>query len=91
MGCGGVFRDVTCEANRAIHRYVRDLPTWRFDLGIARYSTFERLTEQKGLREGLRFLSSRDRALNAAQLEISASETSSTYWHRSAKETEVQM
>lgn len=52
---------------------------------------FERLTEQKGLREGLRFLSSRDRALNAAQLQISASETTSTYWHRSAKETEVQM
>lgn len=41
VGCGGVLKDIVQEKERNIFKYSSDLPTWRFDIGIAQYSIVE--------------------------------------------------
>lgn len=40
-GCGGVLKDIVRRENRIIFTYVCDSPTWRFDIGAAKYCIVE--------------------------------------------------
>lgn len=39
--CGGILKEFEQKENRNVFQYMSELPTWRFDIGIARYSIVE--------------------------------------------------
>lgn len=40
-GCGGILKDVVRTKERNIYKYISDVPTWRFDIAVAKYSIVE--------------------------------------------------
>lgn len=41
VACGGILRDIINKNGRNVFNYVSDLSTWRFDIGVAKYSIIE--------------------------------------------------
>lgn len=39
--CGGILKDAVNKKDRSIFNYISESPTWRFDIGVAKYSIVE--------------------------------------------------
>ena len=39
--CGGILKNILNKNDRNIFNYISELPTWRFDIGVAKYSIVE--------------------------------------------------